>query len=69
MVENISCVIPEAESIGGLFLGNTYGAQNSDILREYGIRAVLTTSIETRTLSGNKAVNYDPSAIPFHLKI
>lgn len=25
-VENISCVIPETELLGGLFLGNGYGA-------------------------------------------
>lgn len=48
MVENISCILPESRTMGGLYLGNTYGAQNSDILKEYGIRAVLTTSIETR---------------------
>lgn len=28
MVENISCILPESESMGGLFLGNVYGAQN-----------------------------------------
>lgn len=33
MVENISCIIPETDSMGGLYLGNTYGAQNSDILK------------------------------------
>ena len=48
MVENISCIIPESKGMGGLFLGNAFGAQSSDILLEYGIRAVLTTSIETR---------------------
>jgi len=45
MVENISCIIPETDGTGGLYLGNTYGAQNAEILKEYGIRAVLTTSI------------------------
>lgn len=44
-VENISCVIPETELLGGLFLGNSFGAENPEILKLYGIRAVLTTSI------------------------
>lgn len=26
MVENVSCIIPETEALGGLFLGNTYGS-------------------------------------------
>lgn len=46
-VENISCILPETEQLGGLFLGNVYGAQNAEILKEYGIRAVITTSAET----------------------
>ena len=41
-VENISCVIPETELLGGLFLGNSFGAENPEILKLYGIRAVLT---------------------------
>lgn len=47
MVENISCILPENDKLGGLFLGNVYGAQNSSILKEYGIRAMITLSIET----------------------
>ena len=47
-VENISCVIAETAKLGGLFLGNIYGAQNPEILKEYGIRSVLTSSLETR---------------------
>lgn len=33
MVENISCVIPETELLGGLFLGNSFGAEKPDILK------------------------------------
>jgi hypothetical protein len=44
MVENISCILPANDQLGGLFLGNVYGAQNSEILKEYGIRAVITAS-------------------------
>jgi hypothetical protein len=44
MVENISCIIPETAQLGGLFLGNVFGAQDANILKEYGIRAVITTS-------------------------
>jgi len=44
MVENISCILPSNDQLGGLFLGNVYGAQNSEILKEYGIRAVITAS-------------------------
>jgi hypothetical protein len=33
MVENISCIIPETETLGGLFVGNTYGAENAEILK------------------------------------
>lgn len=28
MVENISCILPESTELGGLFLGNVFGAQN-----------------------------------------
>lgn len=49
MVENISCILPENAQLGGLFLGNVYGAQNPDILKEYGIRAIITASAETST--------------------
>ena len=45
MVQNISCIMPQSDNLGGLFLGNVYGAQNASILKQYGIRAVLTTSI------------------------
>ena len=48
-VENISCILPETSQLGGLYLGNVYGAQNPKILKEYGIRAVITTSAETGT--------------------
>lgn len=33
MVENISCILPESQELGGLFLGNIYGAQNAAILK------------------------------------
>jgi hypothetical protein len=49
MVENISCILPENEQLGGLFLGNVFGAQNAAILKEYGIRAIITASAETST--------------------
>jgi len=29
MVENISCILPENDQLGALFLGNVFGAQNS----------------------------------------
>ena len=45
MVENISCILPETQTEGGLFLGNYYGAKNPKVLQAYGIRSVLTTSI------------------------
>lgn len=32
-VENISCILPESTQLGGLFVGNIYGAQNPDILK------------------------------------
>lgn len=47
MVENISCILPETNELGGLFLGNVFGAQNAAILKEYGIRAMITASAET----------------------
>lgn len=47
MVENISCILPETDELGGLFLGNVFGAQNAAILKEYGIRAMITASAET----------------------
>ena len=47
-VENISCVLTPSNGKGGLYLGNFFGAQNVQNLNEYGIRAVLTTSVETR---------------------
>lgn len=49
MVQNVSCVLPETEDRGGLYIGNYFGAKNIDLLKERGIRAVLTTSVETRT--------------------
>jgi hypothetical protein len=49
-IENISCVFPATEHMGGLYIGNYFGAINTDILKEYGIRAVLTTSVETRII-------------------
>lgn len=51
MVENISCILPESQEVGGLFLGNIYGAQNAAILKEYGIRAMITASAETSIFS------------------
>lgn len=48
-VENVSCVLPATDNHGGLYIGNYFGAVNTDVLKEYGIRAVLTTSIETRS--------------------
>lgn len=33
LVENISCVLSPSENMGGLYLGNFYGAQNDDILQ------------------------------------
>jgi hypothetical protein len=48
-IENVSCVFPATEHMGGLYIGNYFGAINVEILKEYGIRAVLTTSVETRT--------------------
>lgn len=33
MVENISCILPENDKLGGLYLGNVFGAQNADILK------------------------------------
>ena len=47
-VENVSCVLPATDHHGGLYIGNYFGAVNVDVLKEYGIRAVLTTSVETR---------------------
>ena len=55
--------------MGGLFLGNVYGAQNPEILKEYGIRAVLTTSIETRTFPLTPAIKYKKTDVPFHMVI
>lgn len=45
VVENVSCVLPATPHIGGLYIGNYMGAQNVDLLRERGIRAVLTASV------------------------
>lgn len=33
VVENISCILPETMQLGGLYLGNIFGAQNADILK------------------------------------
>lgn len=32
-VENISCILPETNQLGGVFLGNVFGAQNAEILK------------------------------------
>lgn len=32
-VENISCILPESNKLGGLFVGNIYGAQNPAVLK------------------------------------
>ena len=69
MVENISCVLPETQELGGLFLGNVFGAQNAEILKEYGISAVLTTSIETGRPAIHSDIAYSPTDIPFHMRI
>ena len=62
-VENISCLIPETPTQGGVFVGNIYGAKNPGVLKEYGIRGVIT-------LVGHETtVKYDPKDIPFHLDI
>jgi hypothetical protein len=47
-------------------MGNFLGAQNVDMLKERGIRAVLTTSIETRTQLLYLAIKYATEHIPFH---
>ena len=67
MVENISCIIPETSELGGLFLGNVFGAKNAPILKEYGIRAVITTSAETGTFPPSSDISYEFEDIPFHL--
>jgi hypothetical protein len=45
------------------------GAQNVDLLKERGIRAVLTTSVETRKEIVKAAIVYAPEHIPFHKRI
>jgi hypothetical protein len=45
------------------------GAQNVDMLKERGIRAVLTTSVETRMKLTYVAIMYATEHIPFHKRI
>jgi hypothetical protein len=63
-VENISCILPETAYLGGLFLGNVFGAQNPDILKEYGIRAVITTSAETSISLSIQTLVISPKMFP-----
>ena len=45
--EPLNCLIPPSNELGGLYIGNFDGAVTIDLLKQYNIKAVLTTSIET----------------------
>jgi hypothetical protein len=47
-IEDITCILAPQEELGGLYLGSYSGALNSELIKKYRIRAVLTASFETK---------------------
>lgn len=45
--EDMSCLIPPSNQLGGLFLGNLEAASNTSFLRKNNIGAVLTVNQES----------------------
>ena len=57
-ISPIDCIIEESENYGALYLGNIEAARNTDLLRKYNVRAVLTIS--------SIGINYNKDVINFH---